>query len=73
MLSCDWEPEKFSKIQGLHDGSTRFAWTVISISALSGFLRTVNLQRGISAHASFIVYVANKLGNSANNNKKVKV
>ena len=38
--------------QGLHDGSARFAWAVISISVYSGFLRTSNQRRGIADHAS---------------------
>lgn len=57
MLSCDWKPEKFSKIQGLHDGSARFAWTVIVTSVRKGFPRTSNQRRGIADHASFLLWL----------------
>ena len=62
-LSCKlktWEIFK-TKVQVKCNGSARFAWTVISISALSGFLRTVNLQRGIAGRASFILQGVNSL------------
>ena len=46
--------------QGLHDGSTRFAWTVISISVYSGFLRT--FKYGVAYSSTLLLFYKRSCG-----------
>ena len=53
MLSCCLKTQEiFKNKRDLHNGSTRFAWAVISISVYSGFPRAFRQSRGIAGHAS---------------------